>query len=89
MYRLVIESLLGIHLEVNRLRISPKLPAEWPSIDLHYRHRETVHHIHVRNHGGTQTVTRVTSDGVEQGDHRIPLLDDCHEHWAEVDVGDG
>ncbi|OGQ17854.1 MAG: cyclic beta 1-2 glucan synthetase [Deltaproteobacteria bacterium RBG_16_71_12] len=89
MYRLVIESLLGIHLEIDRLRISPKLPAAWPSMDVHYRHRDTVHHIHVRNRGGTQTVTRVVSDGVEQGDRCIPLHADRNEHWAEVDVGEG
>jgi cellobiose phosphorylase len=89
MYRLIIESLLGIHLEVDRLRVSPRLPAAWPSIDVHYRHRGTVHHIHVRNHGGARTVTRVVSDGVEQNDRRIPLHRDGNEHWVVVDVGEG
>ena len=90
MYRLITESLLGLRLEVDRLRIEPAVPAEWNSFDVHYRFRETFYHIHVRNLGGGgcgSTVTRVISDGVEQPDRKIPLADDRREHTAEVDVG--
>jgi cellobiose phosphorylase len=88
MYRLITESLLGLRLDVNRLRIEPVFPDEWTSFDLHYRYRETFHHIHVRNHGGGgKRVTRVTVDGVEQPDKAIPLSDDRRDHHAEVDVG--
>src|SRR5207253_7884205 len=48
MYRLITESLLGLHLEIDRLRVAPFFPAEWDGFDLHYRYRETFHHIHVK-----------------------------------------
>jgi cellobiose phosphorylase len=87
MYRLITESLLGLRLDVDRLRIEPVLPADWESFDLHYRYRETFYHIHVRKlDGGDSTRTRVICDGVEQADRSIPLVDDRREHTAEVQV---
>jgi len=87
MYRLITESLLGLYLEVNRLRLSPLLPEKWDSLNLHYRYRETFHHIHIHKTGGGRAVTRVLFDGVEQTEKTIPLLDDRREHHAEVEVG--
>jgi cyclic beta-1,2-glucan synthetase len=87
MYRLIIESLLGIRLEVDRLRIEPRLPRDWAGFDIHYRYRETVHHIRVNNVGGGRQLLRVRCDGVDQADRRIPLSADGQEHWAEIDVG--
>ncbi|HEY0253263.1 MAG TPA: hypothetical protein VGC41_17135, partial [Kofleriaceae bacterium] len=51
MYRLLLETLLGVRLEVDRLIISPRVPASWPSFEIHYRWRETVHHITVKKGG--------------------------------------
>ena len=45
MYRLAVETLLGLHLEVDRLRLAPRVPAEWESYKIHYRYRETFYHI--------------------------------------------
>ena len=91
MYRLVIESLLGIHREADRLRIEPRMPRHWPGFEVRYRHRQTVYTIHVKNLGGdaatTRAVTRVVCDAVEQLDRTIPLLDDRVEHRVEVEVG--
>ncbi|MDR3632866.1 MAG: glucoamylase family protein [Isosphaeraceae bacterium] len=87
MYRLIIESLLGVRLEVDTLRFEPCLPADWPSYKLHYRYRETVHHITVRQSKAGGTVTRVILDGVEQADKTIRLKDDRLEHFAEIEIG--
>ena len=87
MYRLITESLLGLHLEVDRLRVEPVFPAEWEAFDLHYRYRETFHHIHVRRVAGGNAVARVVVDGIEQSDKRVPLSDDRREHHAEVEIG--
>src|SRR5437764_8733658 len=48
MYRLVVESLLGVQLEVDRLRFAPCLPLEWHQFSLRYRYHETYYHILVR-----------------------------------------
>ena len=87
MYRLITESLLGLHLEVDKLRFSPCLPPEWPSYKIHYRYRETMYHITIRNGGGGMVIQRLIADGVDQPDFTIPLVDDRNDHHADIDVG--
>jgi cellobiose phosphorylase len=79
-YRLVTESLLGLRLEVDKLRIVPCLPLDWEGFKLHYRYRETLYHIVVIS----AKAASVTVDGVEQPDGAIPLVDDRREHSVEV-----
>jgi cellobiose phosphorylase len=90
MYRLIVESLLGLRLEVDRLHVKPCLPAHWDALKIHYRYRETVYHIAItQTHAGDdgkRDETRVTVDGVEQDGQAIPLLDDHQEHAVEVRV---
>jgi cellobiose phosphorylase len=88
MYRLTVETLLGLQLEVDHLRITPCIPADWDAYKVHYRYRDTVYHIRIRRDGESAgQATRVTVDGVEQHDARIPLIDDRREHHAEVILG--
>ncbi len=85
-YRLIVESLLGLRLEVDKLRFAPCLPPDWKSFKMHYRYRETVYHIAVlqtRTGGGKMCVT---VDGVEQHEEVVPLLDDHREHSVEVRI---
>jgi cellobiose phosphorylase len=86
MYRLILESLLGLQLEVDKLRLVPRLPGNWPSLKIHYRFRETFYHITINNHGGAE-VARISVDGTEQGEKVIPLIDDHNEHHVEVELG--
>jgi len=86
MYRLIVESLLGLRLEVDRLRFVPCLPAEWEACKVHYRYRETVYHISVLNVRVGKGETSVTVDGIEQQDKAIPLVDDHQEHSVEVRI---
>ncbi len=86
MYRLIVESLLGLRLDVDKLSFFPCLPNEWRSFKLHYRYRDTFYHITIENNGGGE-VTRATLDGVEQTDIAIHLVDDRQEHFANVQIG--
>ncbi|MHB9138482.1 MAG: GH36-type glycosyl hydrolase domain-containing protein, partial [Victivallaceae bacterium] len=86
MYRLIVESLLGLSLEVDKLRITPCLPADWKGFKLHYRYRETVYHIAVLQIPDGDGETHVTVDGIEQADKTIPLVDDHKEHNVEVTI---
>ncbi|MBT9539288.1 MAG: cyclic beta 1-2 glucan synthetase [Thiobacillus sp.] len=64
MYRLTVETLLGLQLGVDHLRIAPCIPAHWASYKIHYRYRETVYHITIKRVGEqTGRVIRVTVDG--------------------------
>jgi hypothetical protein len=40
-YRLIVESLLGLRLDVDRLHLAPCLPAHWGALTIHDRYRET------------------------------------------------
>ena len=90
MYRLIMESLLGLRLEIDRLHIAPCLPWNWKTFTLHYRYRETVYHIVVSQTRAADDakigMTRITVDGVEQIDQIIPLIDDRQDHSVEVSV---
>jgi cyclic beta-1,2-glucan synthetase len=85
LYRLMVESLLGLRLDVDKLHLAPCLPADWQAFMVHYRHRETVYHIRVTctAAGGDRTVSL---DGVEQHDPVIPLADDHREHAVAVGI---
>jgi cyclic beta-1,2-glucan synthetase len=86
LYRLILESLLGLKLEVDKLRFAPCLPADWETFKLHYRYRETVYHITVLQTHTADNKTCVTVDGVEQRDGAVPLVDDRLEHAVEVKI---
>jgi cellobiose phosphorylase len=86
MYRLIVESLLGLRLEVDKLHFTPCLPANWAGFKMHYRYRETVYHIAVLQTPAGNGEMRVTVDGIEQLDKAIPLVDDHKEHRAEVRI---
>ncbi len=68
MYRLITETLLGIHLEVRQegayLRITPCIPAHWDMYKIHYHYRGTLYHITVNCMGEkSEHIIRVTLDG--------------------------
>jgi cellobiose phosphorylase len=90
MYRLGLESLLGLRLDALMLHIDPCLPAGWQGFSIHYRYRETVYHIAVSQvpavDAGEGGVISVTVDGVVKPDRVIPLADDRREHQVAVVV---
>jgi cellobiose phosphorylase len=86
MYRLVVESILGLRLEVDKLRFVPCVPADWEAFKVHYRYRETLYHIAVLQTRAGNGEMSVTVDGVEQHDQTIPLVDDRQEHSVEVRI---
>jgi cyclic beta-1,2-glucan synthetase len=89
MYRLAIESLLGLTLEGDRLSIEPCLPPDWSVFTIHYRYRETIYHVTVHQTEPDSGVQRVSVDGREAGDLAIALVDDRVDHRAEVWVRAG
>ena len=87
MYRLILESLLGLHLDIDKLRFRPCIPADWKSFKLHYRYRETLFHITVLQPEPSRTVKRITVDGIVHPGDFIPLCDDRQQHQVEVELG--
>jgi cellobiose phosphorylase len=85
MYRLILESLLGLKREMNSLSFAPCLPDDWNQFKVHYRYHDTVYHITVLQSADCEAAS-VTVDGVEQPDAVISLVDDQQDHTAEVNI---
>jgi cyclic beta-1,2-glucan synthetase len=88
MYRLLVESLFGLHLETNKLRVTPCLYADWPTILVHYRYRQTFYHITIHNkqfnNNGDSSTPGMSLDGVKLSDDFVTLVDDGRDHHVEV-----
>jgi cellobiose phosphorylase len=86
MYRLIVESLLGLSLHVDdsraRLLIGPCLPAAWPGYHVDYRFRATTYRIDVVRTGGA--TPSVTVDGELQSGTGVALVDDGVAHVVRV-----
>jgi cellobiose phosphorylase len=86
MYRLFVESLLGVQREGERLHLSPRLPADWPQFTMHYRFRDTVYHITVTRAPAGEPTSCVVN-GATSPDGWISLLDDHQDHRIALAVG--
>jgi cellobiose phosphorylase len=86
MYRLIIESLIGINLEGNRLKFAPCHNPGWQSFKLRYRYRETFYRLTVVQNGSGHEVLSVTLDGKEQADKTVILVDDQKDHYVEIRI---
>ncbi|MEO7493406.1 MAG: glycosyl hydrolase family 65 protein [Massilia sp.] len=83
MYRYSVESLLGLRVEGDQLRLDPCVPAEWAGYELRYRYRETLYVIHVRCGAGA---AQLTLDGQRQNSMTLTLTDDGRTHQVEVHI---
>ncbi|NVM75984.1 cellobiose phosphorylase [Duganella sp. SG902] len=82
MYRLIIESLLGLTRTATHLRLEPRLPEAWPGFTLTYRYGATSYVIRVvRAENGPPSLT---VDGVPQHDQLIELRDSGGERQVEL-----
>jgi len=85
MYRLLIETLLGVNLEGDQLRLAPRMPNSWTTFKIHYRYRQTIYHITIsRMVPGAGDASTLTLDGRELPGNSLPLRDDRQEHAAEL-----
>jgi cyclic beta-1,2-glucan synthetase len=82
MYRLIVESLLGLGLAGDQLTIAPVLPADWDSFKLHYRYRTANYAITVTA-GATAALTL---DGRALDGNVITLVDDGRDHVVKLQV---
>ena len=87
MYRLIMESLLGVTLDVDKLRFNPRPPRDWPSFKIHYRFRKTFYHITKRGSSTGNSIKMLSIDGVEQLDHFVCLQDDEASHEVVLELG--
>jgi len=88
MYRLGLETLLGLEWHNDHLRINPRLPEQgWDLYRIRYHYRETTYHITIRKSDTPLPQAQMRVDGIEQPNARIPLQNDRGEHQVEVLIG--
>ncbi|MEO8376298.1 MAG: glucoamylase family protein, partial [Candidatus Sumerlaeota bacterium] len=78
MYRLIIETLLGLKLEGTQLRITPRLPKAWNAFTIHYRFRRTHYQIVIQRSATQQQALTIDHERLREllGDaERRSLLD--------------
>jgi cellobiose phosphorylase len=84
MYRLIVESVLGLRLEADKLFIEPCLPSEWDTTKIQYRYRETIYSINLLRIPEGNMKLNIILDGVAQNDNFISLVDDHQGHVVEA-----
>jgi cyclic beta-1,2-glucan synthetase len=84
MYRLMMESLLGLHLMADKLIVTPCLPPAWSTFKLRYRYHDTTYHIVVHQSQEASAVAKLVVDGVPQVDGAISLVNDQKQHAVEI-----
>ena len=84
-YRLIVESLLGLRRDGDRLYIEPCAPEEWSSFSMSYRFGDTVYRITASRAFGTgeSLPATIVLDGVTQTERGIPLVDDGEMHRVD------
>jgi cyclic beta-1,2-glucan synthetase len=88
MYRLIVESLLGLTVDSNLLRIAPFIPRDWKSFKIHYRYHDTTYDITVLQVPGSEA-HGATVDGVAASSPAITMVNDCRAHAVEVRISPG
>ncbi len=87
MYRLLLETLLGINVEADRLRLTPLMPKNWTTYKIHYHYRQTVYHITInRLPADTPGSPQLIVDGQLLAENLVPLQDDHREHFVELTI---
>ena len=92
MWRVAVESVLGLRREAEILCLTPRVPSDWPGFTLRYRTdpRGTLYVVRVER-AGEGPATSAQVDGraaeVKDGTARIPLVSDGAEHTVVVWLG--
>jgi cyclic beta-1,2-glucan synthetase len=88
MYRLVIESLLGLRLRIDDegawLTLAPCVPEQWQSFEADYRFRDTTYRIEIVLTGVAGAPHGIELDGRQLAGASLPLVDDRKAHAVRV-----
>jgi len=88
MYRLLIETLLGVTTAGDQLVLAPRLPKSWKTCKIHYRYRQTTYHITFTPiPADAAGANQLFLDGNELAGTTVPLVDDRREHSVELKIG--
>ena len=88
MYRLGLETILGITRVGGALNINPCIPGTWPGFNVDYRFGNTHYKISVENpEGANRGIRQILLDGIPVPNTLMPLADDGQPHTVRVVMG--
>jgi cyclic beta-1,2-glucan synthetase len=88
MYRVGLESILGLRRQGATFMVNPCIPSSWPEYNIEWRFLGTRYEIVVTNPDRVcRGVVAATLDGVEVDSTAIPLVDDGGTHEVRVALG--
>ena len=85
MYQLIIDSLLGLKLETDKLSFTPCMPENWPSFKIKYTFRTTVYQITLTQTNDIEKAI-IILDGEKHAGDALQLVDDHAQHTVEVNI---
>lgn len=88
MYRTLVESLLGLRREGDRLHVDPRVPDDWERWTAEWRHGRTRYHIEFVRKPGDACVADISVDSELQPGCAIELMDDGNVHEVLVRFGE-
>ncbi|HEU0231025.1 MAG TPA: hypothetical protein VFR20_10665 [Burkholderiaceae bacterium] len=80
LYRLLLESVVGVRREADKLFLRPCVPDHWDAFSVDYRYGATVYHIDVRREAKVAGSASPVIDADSLQSPVIPLVDDGGEH---------
>lgn len=86
LYRLILESLLGIRRQGSYLYLKPCLPKDWQRYSISYRFGETFYQIEISQQKGDVSTEKLTLDGIVQQNSIILLQDDKQSHKVSFEI---
>ena len=90
LYRLIVESVLGLRLKNGCLHFTPCVPEAWTAFSINYRYRGTTYEIAFDQTpaaaGASGAAVTITLDGARQAGSTLPLADDHREHVVKVSI---
>ena len=90
MYRAGLESVLGLRVQGDKLKLRPCVPEHWPRAQISYRHRTARYEIVLENPGQSSCgIASLELDGqmLPRGTDTIELTDDGSTHQVRVTLG--
>jgi cyclic beta-1,2-glucan synthetase len=89
MYRLGLESILGLRRRGDSFVLAPCIPGSWDGFSVRWRHGETVYEIRVDNPGhASRGIAAALLDGAPVDARAIPLVDDGAVHRLQLTMGE-
>ncbi len=88
MYKVGIEYILGLKISGDTIKVDPCIPKDWPEFNIHYKYKDTLYDITVKNPNGVNRgVKFIEIDGIKIGEKSFEMKDDRKEHKVNVELG--